>query len=81
MVRLISIAFLSFPPFLDPQIASVKKNCSEQKAKMLRCSLVAPRTCIVSCTDLRGSKHSVEVIADSLYEAVAQGLRAFRDND
>jgi hypothetical protein len=48
---------------------------------MLSCSVVAPRTCIVSCTDLRGSKHSVEVTADSLYEAVAQGLRVFRDND
>ena len=39
------------------------------------------RTCRVSCTDLRGCEHSVEVTADSLYEAVAQGLRVFRDND
>jgi hypothetical protein len=35
------------------------------------------RTCRVSCRDLKGIEHSVEVSADSLYEAVAQGLRAF----
>ena len=39
------------------------------------------RTCTVSCIDLRGCEHTVEVTADSLYEAVAQGLRMFREND
>ena len=39
------------------------------------------RTCRVSCCDLKGVEHSVEVTAGSLFEAVAQGLRAFRDND
>ena len=34
---------------------------------------VAVRNCIVSCTDLQGVDHTVEVTADSLYEAVAQG--------
>jgi hypothetical protein len=48
---------------------------------MLPCSVVASRTCSVSCTDLRGSEHTVEVTADSLYEAVAEGLRVFRGND
>jgi hypothetical protein len=42
---------------------------------------VALRTCRVTCSDLDGIEHSVEVRADSLYEAVAQGLRAFRDAD
>jgi hypothetical protein len=42
---------------------------------------VSIRTCTVSCRDLKGIEHSVEVTADSLYEAVAQGLRAFRKND
>ncbi len=36
--------------------------------------------CRVSCCDLRGIEHTVEVTADSLYEAVAQGLRVFREN-
>jgi hypothetical protein len=34
-----------------------------------------------SRTDLRGCEQTVEVTADSLYEAVAQGLRVFRAND
>lgn len=42
---------------------------------------MALRTCTVSCTDARGYEHSVEVTADSLYEAVTQGLRVFREND
>src|SRR6266478_5342283 len=36
---------------------------------------------MVSCCDLKGVEHAIEVTADSLYEAVAQGLRAFREND
>jgi hypothetical protein len=39
------------------------------------------RTCQVSCSDLKGVEHSVEVTADSLYEAVAQGLRMLRQDD
>ena len=39
------------------------------------------RTCKVSCCDLNGIEHIAEVTADSLYEAVAQGLRVFREND
>jgi hypothetical protein len=39
---------------------------------------VALRTCRAICRDLAGTTHTVEVTADSLYEAVAQGPRAFR---
>jgi hypothetical protein len=39
------------------------------------------RTCTVSYRDPKGVEHLVEVTANSLYEAVAQGLRAFREND
>jgi hypothetical protein len=42
---------------------------------------VSLRSCTVSCFDLRGCEHTVEVTAGSLYEAVAQGLRVFREND
>ena len=48
---------------------------------MLPCSGVGLRTCTVSCCDLKGIEHSIEVTADSLYEAVAQDLRVFREND
>ncbi len=42
---------------------------------------MALKTCRVSCVDLRGIEHAVEVSASSLYEAVAQALRIFRDNE
>jgi len=35
----------------------------------------------VSCRDANGVEHTVEVTAQSLYEAVAQALRAFREDD
>src|SRR6266849_1352570 len=41
---------------------------------------VALKTCKVSCFDLKKVKHTVEVSAGSVYEAVAQALRIFRDN-
>jgi hypothetical protein len=42
---------------------------------------VGLRACMVSCRDLKSVEHAVEVTADSLYEAVAQELRVFREND
>ena len=42
---------------------------------------MALKTCRVSCVELGGVEHAVEVTAGSLYEAVAQALRIFRDND
>ena len=42
---------------------------------------VSLRKCRVSYCDLNGVEHAVEISAESLYEAVAQGLRVFREND
>jgi hypothetical protein len=42
---------------------------------------VALRTCKVVCRDIKGVEHTVEVSADSLYEAVAGGLAALRHSD
>ena len=42
---------------------------------------MALKTCRVSCFDLKQVKHTVEVSAGSVYEAVAQALRIFRDNE
>ena len=39
------------------------------------------KSCRVSCVDLRGFEYAIEVSASSLYEAVAQALRIFRDNE
>ena len=35
---------------------------------------MALRSCLVSCRDLAGTEHAVEVTAESLYEAVAQAM-------
>jgi hypothetical protein len=42
---------------------------------------VALKACRVSCVDLRGVEHAIEVTAANLYEAVAQALWIFRDNE
>jgi hypothetical protein len=42
---------------------------------------VALKTSKVSCFDLKEVKHTVEVSAGSVYEAVAQALRIFPDNE
>jgi len=39
------------------------------------------RSCRVSIKDMEGVKHTVEVTAETLYEAVALGLVAVRGND
>jgi hypothetical protein len=39
------------------------------------------RSCRVTIQDLEGVAHTVEVTAESLYEAVAQGLAALRRTD
>ncbi len=42
---------------------------------------MAVRSCRVMIQDLEGVAHTVEVTAESLYEAVAQGLPALRRSD
>ena len=42
---------------------------------------MAVRSCRVSCRDGQGTEHSVEVTAQSLYEAVAQAWRILAENE
>jgi hypothetical protein len=42
---------------------------------------MAVRSCRVSIQDLQGITHTAEVSAESLFEAVAQGLAALRRSD
>jgi hypothetical protein len=42
---------------------------------------MAVRTCNVTCRDAQGVEHTIQVSAQSLYEAVAQALRVFRQDD
>jgi hypothetical protein len=49
-------------------------------ANVLSWLSVAARTCVVSFIDVRGIRHSAEVQADSLFEAVVLGVRVFRND-
>jgi hypothetical protein len=51
------------------------------KQRTCYCHGMALRTCRVSCTDLNRIEHSVEVTAETLYEAIARGLAAFRNTE
>jgi hypothetical protein len=42
---------------------------------------MAVRTCTVTCRDAQGVGHTVQVTAQTLFEAVAQALRAFREHE
>ena len=42
---------------------------------------MAIRACVVSIKDVRGVQHSVEVTAETLYEAAATGLSVLRRDD
>lgn len=50
----------------------------EHMAKMLPCQAVPLRSCVVSFTDNRGVQHSVEVTAETLFEAAALGVALLR---
>ena len=50
----------------------------EKKTKVLRSSSVGVRVCTVSFQDRRGIRHSVDVEAESLYEAVVFAVHRFR---
>jgi alpha-D-ribose 1-methylphosphonate 5-triphosphate synthase subunit PhnG len=45
---------------------------------MLPCASMGARSCQVAVTDIEGVTHVADVMASSLYEAVALGLRAIR---
>jgi hypothetical protein len=42
---------------------------------------MAVRTCNATCRDAQGIDHTAQVTAQSLFEAVAQALRVFREHD
>ena len=52
----------------------------EDKANMIPSRAVALRTCTVSFTGPSGVRHSVEVIAESIYEAAALGVSALKNS-
>jgi phosphoribosylformimino-5-aminoimidazole carboxamide ribonucleotide (ProFAR) isomerase len=55
------------------QLANKKRICHDP--------IMSVRSCRVTIQNLDGISHTAEVTADTLYEAVAQGLAAFRKNE
>jgi hypothetical protein len=67
-----SRSFDALPPVLFG-IEDLKAN--KRRIMLLRMAL---RSCLVSCRDLAGTEHAVEVSSESQYEAVAQALGILR---
>jgi len=63
-------------PLRDPTSVAV----GEDKTNMLPSAPVALRTCTVSFTAPSGIRHSVDVTAESVYEAAALGVSALRQS-
>ena len=42
--------------------------------------MMPAKTCTVTLTDVRGARHSVEVLAESLFEAAVLGLKLLRED-
>jgi hypothetical protein len=51
----------------------------KQKANLVACWFVAVHKCSVSFKDGRGVVHSTDVLAETVMEAAALGLRSFRE--
>ena len=67
--------FLTGPVVLSVTLCPIAAN----QSKLLDSD--AMRSCIVSYLDTEGIRHSVEVHADSLYEAVVLAVHTFRQHD
>ena len=58
---------------------SLVSGMAKEMAKMLGSASMAVRSCKVTYLDAGGIEHAVQVSAQTLYEAIAQALRVFRD--
>jgi hypothetical protein len=67
-----SRSFDALPPVL---FGTEDLKANKRRIILLRMAL---RSCLVSCRDLAGTEHAVEVSSESQYEAVAQALRILR---
>jgi hypothetical protein len=64
-----------------PALPDRNRNPMANKQRIWYAPVVALRTCSVSCKDLQDIQHTVEVTAETLYEAIAKALIIFRQND
>jgi hypothetical protein len=56
-------------------------ECGEQQANYDTLSFVVLRTCTVAVKDVRDVEHSIEVTAETLYEAIATALAALQKDN
>lgn len=66
-----------YPSFLD---ANFPAGAGEQTANLLSFGAVATKACTISFTGPSGVRHSVEVSAESLYEAAVLGLNLLKQD-
>jgi hypothetical protein len=86
--RSIEIGFIAvwqhFPPQAGRIDAGGAARCAarlgEQTTNVVRSASVALRTCTVSFNGPSGIRHSVDVTAESVYEAAALGVSALRQS-
>ena len=66
-----------------PQIGSLDRDCSHWRTNGEYATLlhVVLRTCTVAVRDLRDVEHSIEVTAETLYEAIATALAALQQDN
>jgi len=68
-----------------PGVTAIFSGQSSRRTKGEMCGILfgfmPPKTCLVSFTGTSGVRHSVEVVADTLYEAAALGLKLLRQGD
>jgi hypothetical protein len=66
-----------------PQIGLWDRDCSHWRTKDEYVTLlhVVLRTCTVAVRDLRDVEHSIEVTAETLYEAIATALAALQQDN
>jgi hypothetical protein len=77
---LLLLAWLAFHAYDDIKSLIDRTHLGEQKANAATISEVPNRSCHVSVTDLEGVEHTAHVTADTLYEAVARGLKAIKSS-
>jgi hypothetical protein len=78
-VRTSRLAFSGLAPVASPLLANL--TAGEDKANLLRWFAVPPRPCLVTIADARGVRHSVEVTAESVFDAAAKGLAALAGHE
>jgi hypothetical protein len=78
----LSVRFLTSSLFVDVQPAGCPADWRDPlwrtKGEYATLLVVVLRTCIVAVKDIRDVEHSIEVTAETLYEAIANALAALQ---